>query len=185
MGGWERGKLQSHLRLWEFSLVTLGLPAPHLLHRCALLSRVRWHSAKSAVSFLRVNRRPLELRCSESSGAANLFATEAAVVILRDSCVNSVFSSTVNDNSATTCKPFGSGRHAFPAPLLPKLSAANPDQKVKKRVKRESLMLSSRELVLGGMKECYGTIVRKAIGWVRGVLTVHCPLGEHASTCLG
>lgn len=39
--------------------------------------------------------------------------------------------------------PRRSSGRAFPTPLLPKLSAANPDQKVKKQVKRESLMLSN------------------------------------------
>lgn len=49
----------------------------------------------------------------------------------------------------TTCEAFSSSRRAFPAPLFSstplKLSTANPDQKVKKQVKHESLMLSNEK----------------------------------------
>lgn len=103
-----------------------------------------FHSLLSAKDFFFPPSLSLLLPLSLSlSITLSLFATETAVVILRGSCVNSVFSSAVNDNSALPVSSLSSSRHAFPGPLLPKLSAANPDQKVKKQVKRESLMLSN------------------------------------------
>lgn len=61
-------------------------------------------------------------------GCGGFYSKETALLkeVVRGSCVTAVFGLTLDDNSALP-------------PLLPKLSATNPDQK---QVKHESLMLS-------------------------------------------
>lgn len=107
-------------------------PSPHILNMPSF-SPARWHSAHLAVSLLsqlktsgtqvlwdfqirEVGAFSLNIFSIVRKGfffshslhlfiTLSLFATKTAVVILRGSCVNSVFSSTVNDNSALPVSP--------------------------------------------------------------------------------